>query len=266
MTVKLAKNLLRERVRASRGLRAADEVRRCGQLFFTRMVTLTEKFGVECAANVWGRTAGNAVGALRRASSGVSPRQQTATTAAASARSPHEPSRLPAAVCCFKSVRGEPDTDLFIEWAIVQGITVWLPATLPGGTLEWRACNGGAFQGGAYGIPEPVGVGLSSGRLARHPELAPQLVFVPAASASVSGERLGWGMGFYDRALAEFRAVSPRTSGGSGDVRFGRCYRAPVYAVVYEKELVESLPTQRHDVPLDGVVTQYRTVHCSTSL
>jgi len=60
-------------------------------------------------------------------------------------------------------------------------------------------------------------------------------VLAPALAVDGAGHRLGQGGGSYDRALT-------RTS-------------APVLAVVFDDELLESVPVQRHDRPVGGTLT-----------
>ena len=69
---------------------------------------------------------------------------------------------------------------------------------------------------------------------------------MPAAAVDETGMRLGWGRGYYDKTLGSME----------------RC--PPVYGVVFDSELVESVPRERHDQALDGVVTPTRTVEFST--
>ena len=52
--------------------------------------------------------------------------------------------------------------------------------------------------------------------------------------------RLGWGRGYFDKTLGSME-------GGP-----------PVYAVIYDDELVDTVPTEPHDQPVDGVVTPER--------
>ena len=70
------------------------------------------------------------------------------------------------------------------------------------------------------------------------------LIFVPALAADALGTRLGQGGGWYDRALATLDTPPP------------------VVAVVFDHEFIEDrpLPRQRHDVPVDGVLTPTRFV------
>jgi 5-formyltetrahydrofolate cyclo-ligase len=69
------------------------------------------------------------------------------------------------------------------------------------------------------------------------------LLLIPAAAVDSSGMRMGWGRGYFDRALASLEEPPP------------------VFAVVYDDELRESVPNESHDRPVDGVVTPRQTRH-----
>jgi 5-formyltetrahydrofolate cyclo-ligase len=63
------------------------------------------------------------------------------------------------------------------------------------------------------------------------------LIIVPAASVDRTGMRMGWGRGYFDRTLGSMEACPP------------------VYAVIFDHELVDRVPTERHDQRVNGVVT-----------
>lgn len=65
----------------------------------------------------------------------------------------------------------------------------------------------------------------------------PDLLLCPMLAFDATGQRMGYGGGFYDRTIAELTPV--RTLG---------------YA--YATQLVDSLPTEPTDMPLEGVVTE----------
>lgn len=67
-----------------------------------------------------------------------------------------------------------------------------------------------------------------------------ELIVVPAVAYDRSGNRLGRGKGFYDRLLATTRATK--------------------IGVGYEFQLLDSLPAEEHDVPMDMVITQHTTI------
>ena len=65
------------------------------------------------------------------------------------------------------------------------------------------------------------------------------LLFIPALAVDESGNRLGRGKGYFDRELSWLEGVV-------------------IYAVVFESEVLASVPVEGHDQRVDGVVTQVR--------
>lgn len=65
---------------------------------------------------------------------------------------------------------------------------------------------------------------------------------VPGVAFDLGGWRLGYGGGYYDTTLARARADAPR---------IGLCF---------DEELLERLPHEAHDAPVDVVVTDERTI------
>jgi 5-formyltetrahydrofolate cyclo-ligase len=127
----------------------------------------------------------------------------------------------------------EPDIGGFLEEATDADFELIMPVSLRDGSLEWVVFSG-AKAPGIFGFDEPVGepAQLTSA----------DLILVPASAADQTGARLGKGKGFYDRALADL---------SSG---------AKTAAIVYDQELLERVPTEPHDRPVDFVVTPERTV------
>lgn len=131
-------------------------------------------------------------------------------------------------VACYLAHQGEPDTELFIDWALDQGIEVLLPRSLPDGTLEWVVFTG-ETEVGIFGFAEPSGPKVEAGSL--------DLVFIPALAVDQDGNRLGKGKGYYDRALESLTPLPP------------------VVAVIFDHELLEQVPTEDHDFAVDAVAT-----------
>lgn len=69
-------------------------------------------------------------------------------------------------------------------------------------------------------------------------------VVVPALAADLSGQRIGYGAGYYDATLSDI------------------CPPAASCIVLYNFQLLAELPQQAHDVPCDFVVTE-RAVHAT---
>lgn len=118
-----------------------------------------------------------------------------------------------------------PDDDL--DWALVPGP----PTTGPDGRLAWTDDEAG-WRPGRRGTIEPAGR-----RLGRDAITGCDVVVVPALTVDHEGHRLGRGGGSYDRALARV---------GAGTL---------VVALLHQGELVEQVPAEPHDRPVDLVVT-----------
>jgi 5-formyltetrahydrofolate cyclo-ligase len=108
-----------------------------------------------------------------------------------------------------------------------QGREVYSSVTdfLTGEMKTVKMAVGQQFSEGKFGIPVPVEI--MEGR-----DAWLQLVFVPLLAYDLSGHRLGYGKGFYDRFLAKL---------SSGVLKVGLSFFSA------EKEI----PTERHDVLLD---------------
>lgn len=141
----------------------------------------------------------------------------------------------PRAVSCYLPTFDEPDTNDFISWAHTNGVRVLLPISRDDGLLDWVASDGVETEPGLYGIPEARGELLSP--LAVNDV---ELMLIPASAVDAQGVRLGWGRGYFDKTL------------GSMD------HKPPVFAVIFDDELVDVLPFELHDQPVDGVVTPQR--------
>ncbi|WP_203135959.1 5-formyltetrahydrofolate cyclo-ligase [Microbacterium sp. JZ31] len=141
-------------------------------------------------------------------------------------------------VSCFLSSPTEPGTRLFINAAIERGIRVLLPVMREDGLLDWTVASAaGEEVQSPLGVPEAVGDLL--GPIAVNDV---DLMIVPAAAVDRGGMRMGWGRGFFDKTIGSM-ANCP-----------------PVYAVIYDSELVDSVPQDVHDQPVTGVVTPTRTL------
>ena len=141
-------------------------------------------------------------------------------------------------ILCFASFRTEIDTMPFIARCLAQGATVALPLIVGPHHMEAFAVSDPArdLVPGRFAIPEP------------RPELplvdpaAIDVVIVPGSVFDLEGGRMGYGGGFYDTYLGRLRPDAPRV------------------AIAYELQLVERVPREPHDLCVDTVVTEERTV------
>lgn len=139
-------------------------------------------------------------------------------------------------LACYLSSPSEPPTRALIAAAADRGIRVLLPLARAGRVLDW-AEHAGAERMTPLGVPEPTGAPLG-------PDAIDQadIVLAPACAVDSGGFRLGWGGGYYDRAL-------------SGPAR-----GIPAFAVLYDSEVVARVPHEAHDVAVSGVLTPTRTL------
>lgn len=141
-------------------------------------------------------------------------------------------------ISCFLSTPTEPGTHAFVAGAVARGIRVLLPITREDGLLDWTVAEPDAeIAEGLFGLPEPVGEVL--GPIAVNDV---DLLVIPAAAVDAHGMRLGWGRGYFDKTLGSME----------------KC--PPVYAVIFDSELIDDVPRDVHDQPVTGVVTPTRTL------
>lgn len=87
-----------------------------------------------------------------------------------------------------------------------------------------------------FGISEPVG----------EPEKLNSFVsIVPALAVDVCGNRLGFGKGFYDKFLSENACVK--------------------IAICYDFQVCKDIPSEKHDVKMDCIVTPTKIINCKTT-
>ncbi len=127
----------------------------------------------------------------------------------------------------FGDEPGSPET---LELLQAAGVRILLPCTGPE-NLTWAVYDG-ELRPGRLGILEPAGENLGLDALAEV-----DAVIAPALAVDRSGTRLGYGRGYYDRALSRLAADRP------------------VLAMVYDDELVDSLPRADYDRPVTHTIT-----------
>lgn len=139
-------------------------------------------------------------------------------------------------ISCYLSTRDEPETREFLNDAVAAGIRVLLPISRADGLLDWVVADPDADVAvGLFGVPELVGELLGPIAVGKV-----DLMIIPAAAVDTSGMRLGWGRGYFDKTLGSIQGCPP------------------VYAVVYDTEVVDRVPRDVHDQPVAGVVTPTR--------
>ncbi len=143
-------------------------------------------------------------------------------------------------VMFYHAFDNEVETEEVIEKALGLGKLVLLPrCNITGRDMEVCEVRNleADLRSSAYGIMEPV----EHTKVVRQLEQI-DLCVVPGVAFDRAGHRIGQGKGFYDVFLAR---LSPRTL---------------KVAMAFELQLVESIPHQKHDVPMDMIITERETL------
>ena len=133
----------------------------------------------------------------------------------------------------FLPIRSEIDARPLMYGLRAHGAKLCLPAVLDRQTIVFRA-----FE--REDSLEPAGFGT----LAPGPDamvLDPETLLVPLSVFDNRGNRIGYGAGHYDRAIARLHAqgLVPRLIG-----------------LAFDCQQVDAVPAESHDVPLDGIITE----------
>ena len=141
----------------------------------------------------------------------------------------------------YVSFRSEADTKELLRKALAEGKTVAVPK-VDGKNMEFfRVTSMEQLEAGYQGILEPD---ESCERLAEEfllQESKKALLFVPGCAFDTAGGRMGYGGGFYDRFMERYPDVLR-------------------VALAYDIQVVQSVPTEAHDMPVDFIVTETRTM------
>ncbi len=121
-------------------------------------------------------------------------------------------------VAAYEPLRTEPGSPELLDGLTALGIRLLVPVLRPDRDLDWVE----------RGDPSALGVTAIADVDA---------VLVPALAVSRDGTRLGRGGGSYDRALARVPAS------------------ATVAALLFDGELLDTLPAESWDVPVRAIVT-----------
>jgi 5-formyltetrahydrofolate cyclo-ligase len=152
-------------------------------------------------------------------------------------------------LAAYAPIRNEIDAGDYLAGRIDRGAQLYFPRVRGESALDFVAVDSlDQLSPGAFGVPEPAGEPTPIAQI--------ELFFVPGAAFDRHGRRLGFGRGFYDRALAranrsraELQAPKP----------------APwLVGICYEWQLIEGqIPVEPHDISMDMIATEQEVVFCS---
>ncbi|WP_292897673.1 5-formyltetrahydrofolate cyclo-ligase [Nitratireductor sp.] len=133
----------------------------------------------------------------------------------------------------FWPMRSEMDVRPLMSTLDARGARIALPAILDKTTIVFREYVPGAPM---------VDMGFGTmGPDEEAPVLDPDVMLVPLAAFDARGHRIGYGAGYYDRAIARLKAkgCAPRLIG-----------------IAFDCQEVEHVPDEEHDQPLSEILTE----------
>lgn len=174
---------------------------------------------------------------LLRERRAVTPAEHTARSAAVVARVIAMTGFAQAShVAAYLPLLGEVDVLPVLSQAALLGKRVYLPRLLDGGRLEFAAYDASMVVKGPRGVMQPAP------ELPGVPVSEIDFMLVPGLGFDRAKYRLGMGAGYYDKTLA------------------GQARRPFCVGVGFDFQLVDSLPADSWDVPLDAVALEKATI------
>ena len=142
----------------------------------------------------------------------------------------------------FVSFRTEVDTFRIIKKAFLDNKKVVIPKVSKAThmLLLYEIKDMDELLPGSMGIPEPS-VTTDDRSFSIHDV---EIVIIPGLGFDIHGNRIGYGAGYYDKLLAEMKKA------------------VPIIAPAYEEQVVDSIPSEAHDVKVNGIVTDRCVIRC----
>ena len=141
----------------------------------------------------------------------------------------------------FWPIRTEIDPRPSLAALASKGFATALPVVTGAELVFRRWQDDDHLREGPFGLREPEDTA---------PEVFPTALLVPLAAFDRRGHRIGYGAGFYDRAIAKLSALGPLLTIGIG----------------FSVQEITQVPDEPHDRTLDAIVTELETIHIRPSL
>lgn len=134
----------------------------------------------------------------------------------------------------------EMDTRFLIEKAWEENKSVAVPKCIPSQKfLDFRRLSSfNQLESVFYGLQEPI---VSLTPSVQKEEL--DLLLVPGLCFDQRGYRIGFGGGYYDRYLLDFKGIKA--------------------ALALDEQVLEKVPEEAHDIPVDFIFTPTQVVTCA---
>ena len=147
--------------------------------------------------------------------------------------------RLQTVVAVYANLETEVQTTRFFE---TLGARIAVPYCENGEIELFRLESPNELVTQTFGILEPkLELRLNPKRCVLPNELG--LVLAPGLAFDTNGNRLGHGAGYYDRF---FKRIDTK-----------RESPVPKFAIAFECQILNIIPTEPHDIRLDGIITEF---------
>lgn len=145
-------------------------------------------------------------------------------------------------IALYAPTRNETDTADILATAVQAGKRVLYPAVCGQKMVLRRVTGLDCLESGCYGILEPCATGVD------HEADEADLIVVPGVVFDLTGHRIGFGKGFYDRFLTH-----P-----------GR--KAHLVGLCHDFQVIDgAIPAEGHDIRMEIIVTDKRIIRCGSN-
>ncbi|OGP06674.1 MAG: 5-formyltetrahydrofolate cyclo-ligase [Deltaproteobacteria bacterium GWC2_42_51] len=137
-------------------------------------------------------------------------------------------------IALYASFKNEVLTDTILEYAITHGKEVFFPRVVRGkkGLIFLKVTGKQDLVPGSYEIQEPIHNKIEQDSF--------DIMVVPGIAFDKSGNRLGYGKGYYDKVLHSIK---------------GKCL---IVAFAYNFQITDMVPAEEHDVKVNKIITESR--------
>lgn len=144
-------------------------------------------------------------------------------------------------IMTFVSLKYEINTIDLIDFMLQEDKNVYIPLTIreEKKLIPSLITSLSELVIGNYGILEPYSENIKP----INPNKL-EIILVPGLIFSQNGHRIGYGGGYYDRFLSNINSKT---------ITIGYCY---------DFQLIDSIPKEKFDIPVDMIITNKRIVQC----
>lgn len=142
-------------------------------------------------------------------------------------------------ILLYHSLPDEVYTHSLLDILAAEGKNVLLPVVIGDGMMTTQIYRGNfLLHEGAFHIMEPQATLNDTD--GKEPSISPDVAIIPGMVFDLQGNRIGRGKGYYDRYLQQLykQGIRPYTIG-----------------LCFPFQIVDHIPTETHDVPVDEVIS-----------